>query len=246
MTSSNTKPILIHPIPSFDIESNWKSLCVPHLKNLSLWTSIVNGLLNYCPYILSDNAHLNQPVSFCTSINNGPSSFTSRMSETIGDDYLDVIIKTLDQIDLLPKRYFRLDDEDDVKYQIDRELLMTYAPWKWVYDEPELYRISGQCHTWNPTFTWTLAHLVFPDVKWMIRSNELHTTIVDQDQKMYFDPLVESADITQMMNDKPFQDYNSPDQCPWLKHFEILVSGDEDQIEIELPDQHVHKYVNFS
>ena len=47
----------------------------------------------------------------------------------------------------------------------------------------------GACHWWNPTFSLTLAKLVYPNEKWKIKKGFYHTTVVNLNESLVFDIL---------------------------------------------------------
>lgn len=47
----------------------------------------------------------------------------------------------------------------------------------------------GACHWWNPTFGLTLAKIIYPNEKWIIKSSDYHTTIVNKSENLVFDIL---------------------------------------------------------
>ena len=51
------------------------------------------------------------------------------------------------------------------------------------------YQMIGACHWWNPTFSLTLAKLVYPNEKWKIKKGFHHTTIVNSNETLVFDIL---------------------------------------------------------
>ena len=51
------------------------------------------------------------------------------------------------------------------------------------------YQMFGACHWWNPTFGLTLAKIIYPDEKWIVKKGVYHTTIVNKTETLVFDIL---------------------------------------------------------
>lgn len=51
------------------------------------------------------------------------------------------------------------------------------------------YQMFGACHWWNPTFGLTLAKIIYPNEKWVVKRGEYHTTIVNKNETLVFDIL---------------------------------------------------------
>jgi hypothetical protein len=51
------------------------------------------------------------------------------------------------------------------------------------------YQMFGACHWWKPTFGLTLAKIIYPNEKWVVKRGEYHTTIVNKNATLVFDIL---------------------------------------------------------
>lgn len=51
------------------------------------------------------------------------------------------------------------------------------------------YQMFGACHWWNPTFCLTLAKIIYPNEKWIVKEGKYHTTIVNANESLVFDIL---------------------------------------------------------
>lgn len=49
------------------------------------------------------------------------------------------------------------------------------------------YQFIHGCHWWNPTFSLTLAKIVYPNEKWKVKSGTYHTTVVNSSETLVFD-----------------------------------------------------------
>jgi len=49
------------------------------------------------------------------------------------------------------------------------------------------YQFIHGCHWWNPTFSLTLAKIIYPNEKWSVKSGTYHTTIVNSTETLVFD-----------------------------------------------------------
>jgi hypothetical protein len=51
------------------------------------------------------------------------------------------------------------------------------------------YQMFGACHWWNPTFSLTLAKLIYPGETWIVKRGKEHTTVVNKNKTLVFDIL---------------------------------------------------------
>lgn len=65
--------------------------------------------------------------------------------------------------------------------------------WKHIKYDIESYCLMGSCHSYAPTFQLTLARLVEPEEKWMVRTSDTHTTVINESKTKVFDLLYWAA-----------------------------------------------------
>lgn len=252
------------------VEQNW-SECIKHFKNPILWKYLVIGLYN------SDDKRISK--GFCTDIDNVPSGFTGCLSwatDEYGiedydfDDYYWSARENYDGDD-------DISDDDDVPYYWSHFYMdkrAEYYTFNKIWDKIEMYQPTRRCHWWNPTFSWQLAQLVFPQDQWIIISNEHHTSVINQN-KQYFELLydikypmfpgkdgneiiidldleleLDNLTITVKSNSTEIHNivnlYEKPEDCEWLRFPKNLSTSYDEQLNQMIIDiDEQHHIVQF-
>lgn len=198
---------------NYNFTENWQDIIVPLLTTNKVKKSIKNGILGYMNNALhcekqltsyqdiydyfnkKNRYHINKhcsPADYC-------SSDASMMSQQYWEDEL---IEKLEKNGMVkPFEYDDSIEDDDIindKYEDYREqylqpILKPYIE-NYKKNHMDSYRLWGGCHWWNPTFGLTLAQLVLPNEKWIVRESEYHTTVVNEDETKVFDILYYDED----------------------------------------------------
>jgi len=127
----------------------------------------------------------------------------------------EIYMKNLEKEGKLPKEYLDLkskpyDDDDHYHicslFEMEDEIKAPLYEWKNIKHDLESYYLSGSCHSYAPTFELTLARIVEPNEKWLVRTSAKHSTVINDKGTKVFDLLYWCyfADIHQyMFGDKP-------------------------------------------
>ena len=187
-----------YPI-NYDFGKNWKTKIVPHLHNKKLLKSIHDGVNDYLDSYPGNKTKYRKntaPASYCSSYG------YFNMMERKKDNIIDKLRKE----DKLSIRYLRLENKinemDEEEYQslygcrlqrllwrLKDKITKPYTSWNAICNDIESYILFHSCHFYAPTFELTLANLVEPDEKWSIRTNEKHSTIINETGTKCFDLL---------------------------------------------------------
>lgn len=240
------------------VEQNW-SECIKHLKNPLLWKYLVIGLYN------CDDRYIHH--GFCTDISDVPSGFTGCWSLAT-DEY------EMDDYDFndyywsARENYDGYVSDDEYPYYCTSFYMdkrEEYYTFNKIWDKIEMYQPSKRCHWWNPTFSWQLAKLMFPQDQWTIISNEHHTSVINQN-KQYFEllydmkyPTFPSKDASNIIIDLDLDNptlpvksnsteihdivklYSKPEDCDWLRFPKNISTAYDEQLNqmiIDIDDQH--------
>lgn len=184
---------------NYDFKSNWNDVVVPLLSLPKVKRSIKCGIIkfiksgnsykgaiydkNLCP------AEYSKGDSWMMYIENFENNLTEKLLSTgqLKDD--------INQID---------PDEYDM-YACYDPRYKEYITYKNKILEPFIkhhkknclraYQMFHACHWWNPTFSLTLAKIIYPNEIWTIRNGTApdgihgHTTIINKDKNLLFDIL---------------------------------------------------------
>jgi len=183
-----------YPI-NYDFGKNWKTKIKPHLDNPKVKKAIRKGINSYLKIFPTNRKYKSNTI---------PATYSSR------DGYVEILcrkedelLKELREAELLPKKFLRLekkmkdneDDDYDSEYmEMREEILEPYFTWEKIKHDLEYYAILGSYHWTAPTFGLTLAQLVEPEENWYVRSNDKHTTIINEDETKIFDLLYWCSD----------------------------------------------------
>ena len=127
--------------------------------------------------------------------NSSPSDYSSCITEHQIEWEGDLIEKLEKTMVIKP---FDSEEESYEKYEKYRTeyldpLLEPYVN-QYKKTHMDSYCLWGGCHWWNPTFGLTLARIIMPNEKWIVRSSDYHTTIVNEDETKIFDILYYDKD----------------------------------------------------
>lgn len=179
---------------NYDFKANWDDIILPLLGLPIVKKSIKKGIISY----INDN---NCSKDTVYDSNNCPASYER------GDgwimymcEYEEKLVEKLLQTGILKKDENEpLNEEDLDEYFNDSDNFINYTNYKNQIIKPFIkhhennclrsYQMFGACHWWNPTFSLTLAKLIYPNEKWKIKKGFYHTTVVNSNETLVFDIL---------------------------------------------------------
>lgn len=173
---------------NYDFYSNWH-LIQPHLKKPLLIEAINKGIRSYRGdgWSMEDG-----PPSSMGYLADNP-DVREREREEFMKDNPDKIPQEYKDLEAQQDRLHPDDIDDDqeqwFELQSQKECIIDDLIPVPSEDEYGYYVMSGACHWWNPTFSLTLAGLMFPDEQWEVLSSNVHTTVVNKEKSRVFDIL---------------------------------------------------------
>ena len=177
----------MYPI-NYDFGANWKSKIVPHLDNPKIKKALRTGINDYL---------LNFPGNDKYKKNTCPAKYSSNdgycmLMDRKGEMYIEELAKN----NKLPKKYLNLKNNKDYCMELffmEEDIKKPLYQWKNIKYDLESYFLSGSCYSYAPTFELTLAKLVEPNEKWMVRVGENHATVINKEETKIFDLLYWAA-----------------------------------------------------
>ena len=197
---------------NYNFEENWHDIIVPLLTTNKVKKSIKNGILGYMNNDLNCEKELksyqdiydyfNKKNSYQLNKHCSPADYCSSDASMMEQDHWEEeLMDKLEKNGIIKSFEYDKNKEHDIisnEYQEYREqyLQPILKPYIENYKKTHMnsYRLWGGCHWWNPTFGLTLAQLVLPNEKWIVRSSEYHTTVVNEDETKVFDILYYDED----------------------------------------------------
>lgn len=180
---------------NYDFKSNWDMIILPLLSLPKVKKSIKKGITNY----INDGNCLQDTIynpDECPASYGRGDAWYSYIS-----DYKDILTEKLLETGFLKKDenepltndngefddYFETPNYDNY-FNYKTEILRPFIKY---HEKTSLrsYQMFGACHWWNPTFGLTLAKIIYPNEKWIVKEGEYHTTLVNSGQTLVFDIL---------------------------------------------------------
>jgi hypothetical protein len=180
-----------YPI-NYDFGKHWNTKIKPLLDLPRVQKSLEKGINDYLSRGLSGKKYKKNTCPANYSSDNCYAQLMMRKRENI--------LERLEEEGKLPERYLELkntnlEEEDDYEdlteeyWDLEQEILKPYFEWNIIKYDLETYYIHNSCHWTNPTFGLTLAKLVEPNEKWMVRRGDEHTTVINKEKTKVFDIL---------------------------------------------------------
>lgn len=192
---------------NYDFKANWNDVIVPLLSLPKVKRSIKRGIIKF---IESGNGWMNEtydskrcPASYGRG--DGWSMDLEKFENTLTKKFLDTGFLKEDMNK--PKNPKNDDLHEYMVFDPNYKIYQEYKnkilePFITHYEKTSLraYQMSHACHWWNPTFSLTLAKIIYPNEIWTIRYGESpdkdilneiiqHTTVVNKDNSRVFDIL---------------------------------------------------------
>ena len=180
---------------NYDFKANWDDIILPLLGLPSMKKSIKKGIINF---INDGNCGENTEYES----NNCPASYGR------GDgwdmymvEYEEKLVEKLLKTGILKKDENEPLNEEELDDYVNDSVdnFIKYENYKNQIIKPFIkyhentclrgYQMIGACHWWNPTFSLTLAKLVYPNEKWKVKKGFHHTTVVNSNETLVFDIL---------------------------------------------------------
>jgi len=179
---------------NYDFKSNWNDIILPLLSLSSIKKSIKKGITSY---IKDDNCSNDTiyDVNECPAYYERGDGWSNYI-----DEYKEKLTEKLLETKFLKKDKNQPENEDDFDdYFNGSDSYKQYCEYVNTVSEPFItyhektclraYQMFGACHWWNPTFCLTLAKLIYPNEKWIVKKGFYHTTIVNFNETLVFDIL---------------------------------------------------------
>ena len=179
---------------NYDFKSNWNDIVLPLLDLPIVKKSIKKGITDYI-----NDGNCYDEITYDS--NQCPANYERGDGwDCYIDEYKEKLIEKLIATGMLKEDKNEPKDEEDFdeyfngsdKYEeyciyVDKVL----NPFLKYHEKTSLraYQMFGACHWWNPTFCLTLAKLIYPNEKWIIKKGFYHTTVVNFKETLVFDIL---------------------------------------------------------
>lgn len=173
---------------NYDFKENWNDIVLPLLTHTSVKRSIKKGLNKFIKdgQSYEDTYDIKKcPASYCS--NDGWVTYIEDFKEQLTNKFLETGYLKQEPI---PKEGVEYEEcPEYLEYEKYRDELLE--PFIKHHEKTSLraYQVFGACHWWNPTFSLTLAKLIYPNEKWTTLSGEYHTTVVNREKTLVFDIL---------------------------------------------------------
>jgi hypothetical protein len=179
---------------NYDFKANWDDIILPLLALPAIKKSIKKGITNFI-----NHSNCGEDTKY--ESNNCPASHERADGWTMYiNEYEEKLVEKLLKTGFLKKDENEpLNEEDLDEYFNDSDNFIKYTNYKNQIIKPFIkyhentclraYQMFGACHWWNPTFSLTLAKLIYPNEKWKIKKGFYHTTVVNSIETLVFDIL---------------------------------------------------------
>jgi hypothetical protein len=173
---------------NYDFKTNWNDIILPLLSHPSIKQSIKKGINNF---IKDGKSYIKEydskkcPAEY--SSNDGWFTYIEDYKESLSNKLIETGF--LKQAPILEEDDDPDENQEYIEYENYKETMLE--PFIKHHEKTSLraYQIFGACHWWNPTFSLSLAKLIYSNEKWKVISGEYHTTIVNANNTLVFDIL---------------------------------------------------------
>ena len=180
---------------NYDFKANWNDIVLPLLELPNVKKSIKEGIINYIndgncseDTIYDDNKC---PAEYGRG--DGWAQYIDEYEENLCEKLVATGILKEDKNIPLTNDNGEIDDylETDNFEKYEKYKNKIIKPFIKHHKKTSLrsYQMFGSCHWWNPTFSLTLAKLIYPNEKWSVKKGHHHTTVVNSKQILVFDIL---------------------------------------------------------
>jgi hypothetical protein len=178
---------------NYDFKANWDTIILPLLNHPKVKKSIKKGIISY----INDGNCSEDTVYECDKC---PAFYQRGDGWAVYiDDYEEKLTEKLLETGYLKKdenEPLNVDEMDKYYGSENFDLYENYKseiikPFIKYHEKTSLraYQMFGACHWWNPTFSLTLAKMIYPNEKWIVKRGFYHTTIVNKNESLVFDIL---------------------------------------------------------
>ena len=178
---------------NYDFKANWNDVILPLLSLPKVKKSIKTGIISY----------INDGNCFKDTIYNHdkcPASYQRGDGWAVYVlEYEEKLIEKLLETGILKKDENEPSDNDEMDEYYCSENFDLHENYKNEIIKPFIkhhektslraYQMFGACHWWNPTFGLTLAKIIYPNEKWIVKRGIYHTTLVNKNESLVFDIL---------------------------------------------------------
>ncbi len=164
---------------NYDFGAHWATQIVPHLDSPAMQCAVRECADSYLATFPDSEREYkpNTPLACYSSC-----------------DYYYMIMNRKEELFLqsaeLPPRYLALqqhDEDDEEMWELHDQIVEPVHAWSNIKHALESYYLLRACHWFAPTVMLTLARLVEPAERWIIRTGPKHTTVVNRTGTRVFD-----------------------------------------------------------
>jgi len=180
---------------NYDFKTNWNDVILPLLSLPKVKKSIKKGIISYI-----NDGNCYEDIIYnpnkCPAFyerGDGWGVYIDDYEEKLTEKLLETGFLKKDENEPLTNDNGEFDDylESDnyiIYENYKQELIKPFIKY---HEKTSLraYQMFGACHWWKPTFGLTLAKIIYPNEKWVVKRGEYHTTIVNKNATLVFDIL---------------------------------------------------------
>lgn len=180
---------------NYDFKTNWNDVILPLLSLPKVKKSIKKGIISYI-----NDGNCYEDIIY--NPNKCPAFYERGDGWAVYiDDYEEKLTEKLLETGFLKKDENEplTNDNGEFDDYLESDNYIIYENYKQELIKPFIkyhektslraYQMFGACHWWKPTFGLTLAKIIYPNEKWVVKRGEYHTTIVNKNATLVFDIL---------------------------------------------------------
>lgn len=180
---------------NYDFKTNWNDVILPLLSLHKVKKSIKKGITSYI-----NDGNCYEDIIYnpnkCPAFyerGDGWSVYIDDYEEKLTEKFLETGFLKKDENEPTTNDDGEMDDYIESDNYIIYENYKNSILYQFIkhHEKTSLraYQMFGACHWWNPTFGLTLAKIIYPNEKWIVKRGEHHTTIVNKNEMLVFDIL---------------------------------------------------------
>jgi len=180
---------------NYDFKANWNDVILPLLSLPKVKQSVKKGIISYINdgNCFEDTIYNPDKCPAFYERGDGWAVYIDEYEEKLTEKLLETGFLKKDENEPLTNNNGEIDDYFDTQ---NYDKYLNYKndiirPFIKHHEKTSLrgYQMFGACHWWNPTFGLTLAKIIYPNEKWIVKKGFHHTTIVNKNETLVFDIL---------------------------------------------------------
>jgi hypothetical protein len=201
---------------NYDFKSNWEKKIMPLLNTKRIKNAVRKGIKSYL-----DEAVLKKNWEIKYDENKLPYEYYYH-GDSLFEEEMEEIEEKLIKIGILnpPKEenYEKDEDYNEALQDYFDEMPDIVDPYlqEVIKKSYKSYCLYGACFWYNTTFGLRLARMLMPRIKWVVKSSNIHATVISKDEKLVFDILYYDEDDETFGGKKALEDSNST--ISWEEH----------------------------